>query len=132
MNRAMEKPIATRSDPEARKAYTRWHYQQNAALYKKRAKAGRAKAKEQVRGWLLAYLLEHPCIDCGETDPIVLEFDHRGEKAFNVGEVIRRAYGLTRVQAEVAKCDVRCANCHRRKTYRDAGHSHRGLAPLGS
>ena len=130
----MEKPIATRSDPEARKAYTRWHYEQNKAAYKKRAVAGRAKAKAQVRGWLLAYLLEHPCIDCGEADPVVLEFDHReGErKLFNIGESIRRSYGLARVQAEVAKCDVRCANCHRRKTYRDAGHSHRCLPTLGS
>ena len=124
----MEKPVATRSDPEARRAYTRWHYEQNKAAYKARARAHDTKTKESVRQFLLAYLSEHPCIDCGEIDPIVLEFDHREgtNKAFNLGEACNRSMSLTSVKAEVTKCDVRCANCHRRVTYRRAGHSHRG------
>jgi len=65
--------------------------------------------------FLLDFLAEHPCVDCGESDPIVLEFDHRGDKLFNV------SYGLrdrnwAAVLAEMEKCDVVCANCHRRRT----------------
>jgi hypothetical protein len=47
-----------------------------------------------------------------------MDFDHRaGEaKVAVVTEVIGRS-GLARIFAEVAKCDIVCANCHRRRTY---------------
>jgi hypothetical protein len=74
----------------------------------------RAKAQEFI--W--SYLIDHPCVDCGERDPIVLEFDHRGEapKEFGVADMIGRGFGVDRIMKEISKCDVRCANCHRRKT----------------
>lgn len=123
-----EKPIATRSDPEARRAYTRWHYQQNKEAYKARARAKNLETRDAVRKFLFGYVTTHPCVDCGEADPIVLEFDHRGDdvKVFDVGDAIRRGYSLNSVKAEVEKCDVRCANCHRRITYKRAGRTHRG------
>lgn len=71
---------------------------------------------------LIAYLIAHPCVDCGEADPIVLEFDHvRGVKQFNIGEAISRGGAWDLISAEIEKCDVRCANCHRRKTTRECG-----------
>lgn len=67
------------------------------------------------------YLLDHPCVDCGESDPIVLDFDHvRGEKKENVSKRVR--VSLEAVILEIAKCEVRCANCHRRKTARQFGY----------
>lgn len=55
------------------------------------------------------------CVDCGEADPFVLEFDHvRGEKLFNLGHAPGRKWD--RVVTEVAKCEIRCGNCHRAKT----------------
>lgn len=68
----------------------------------------------------LEYLLEHPCVDCGERDPIVLEFDHRADKAFGIAELLHRHVRWSVIEAEIAKCDVRCANCHRRRTAREA------------
>lgn len=67
------------------------------------------------------YLEEHPCVDCGEGDPVVLEFDHvRGAKVTNVSDLRRRRpWDIRGILAEIAKCDVRCANCHRRKTHRE-------------
>jgi hypothetical protein len=64
------------------------------------------------------YLLNHPCVDCGEKDPIVLEFDHRDptDKIHNISDMIRASYGLDTIEKEIEKCDVRCANCHRRRT----------------
>lgn len=53
------------------------------------------------------------CMDCGvEYPPPVLQFDHRpGEvKEFDVSQGY--GYSLERVLAEVAKCDLVCANCH--------------------
>lgn len=72
-----------------------------------------------VRKNLYAFLSTQACIDCGENDPIVLEFDHRDPKhKFKiVGKMLSGHYSWLSVKKEIDKCDVRCANCHRRKTY---------------
>jgi hypothetical protein len=64
------------------------------------------------------YLLSHPCVDCGESDPAVLDFDHRdGEEKLNdVAKLLGNCASVKAVAREIAKCDIRCANCHRRKT----------------
>lgn len=67
--------------------------------------------------YLLAVLRSAACADCGESDPVVLEFDHRGEKRGNVSSMADWA-SLETLETEIAKCDVRCGNCHRRKTQR--------------
>ena len=76
-------------------------------------------------------------MDCGESDPEVLEFDHvRGVKTANVSAFIRGGYSLAKLQAEVALCEVRCANCHRRITRRRERESQivaeEGLEPSAS
>jgi hypothetical protein len=61
---------------------------------------------------------DKPCQDCGGTFPTVcMDFDHvRGKKLFDVSQAIRRRISLVRVQAEIEKCDLVCANCHRIRT----------------
>ncbi len=68
----------------------------------------------------MAYLLAHPCVDCHESDPLVLEFDHYGKKRAAIATMIKQVT-WTAVEKEIAVCEVRCANCHRRKTLRDLG-----------
>jgi hypothetical protein len=68
---------------------------------------------------IVELLAARGCIDCGERDPIVLEFDHResGTKVASVSDLAHRlGVAWEKVLAEIAKCDIRCANCHRRKT----------------
>jgi hypothetical protein len=61
-------------------------------------------------------------MDCGERDPIVLEFDHvRGKKKEIVSFLITQGYSLKTIAEEIAKCQVICANRHRRRTARRAG-----------
>lgn len=74
---------------------------------------------------VLEYLKIHPCIDCGESHPIVLEFDHRDdtEKIRAVSQMITENCGLEKIFNEIEKCDIRCANCHRRKTAIKRGYS---------
>jgi hypothetical protein len=65
--------------------------------------------------WLFDYLTRRGCA-CGETDVRVLDLHHRDpeQKEFNITAQLWN-YSLDRVQAEVLKCDVICANCHRRR-----------------
>lgn len=79
-------------------------------------------AKYILRNQQIAFdfLLENPCVDCGEKDPVVLDFDHvRGMKDRAIGLLIRRGSSVKRLMDEIAKCEIRCANCHRRKTAKD-------------
>jgi ArsR family metal-binding transcriptional regulator len=80
----------------------------------------RTKAKARVnanRMRLYHYLKTHHCVDCGESDPIVLEFDHvRGKKDIAVSNAVCNGWAWKRIYAEIEKCEVRCSNCHKRKT----------------
>lgn len=74
------------------------------------------------RDFMFDYLLSHPCVDCGESDPIVLEFDHIApeSKEFCLSSSVD--YSLQKLIEEIKKCEVRCANCHRRKTAKQFGY----------
>jgi hypothetical protein len=99
--------------------YRRGHYVRNRAAYIGREVARMKRYRDENRRLLRDYLRLHPCVDCGETDIIVLDFDHR-DPASKKCEVALFAMHKpwARVLAEIAKCDVRCANCHRRRTAR--------------
>jgi hypothetical protein len=99
-------------------AYRREHYRLNRADYIRRNKRIlHARGRKSARR-LLEYLLAHPCVDCGEQDPVVLEFDHidPDTKRQAVSFLARSGYPWSTVTAELEKCQVRCANCHRRRT----------------
>ena len=115
-------------DPIKQQDAKRRHYEKNKDAIKRKAKLRTIRVRNEVRAMLHAYLKDHHCVDCGESDPIILEFDHTDpkQKKFNIGDAAKRGFALQTVLDEIAKCEVRCANCHRRKTYRSAGHTHRG------
>ena len=76
-------------------------------------------AREEAREYIYQYLLEHPCLDCGETNPQLLSFDHvRGDKKLGISEMVGRGWSLETIKAEVRKCDVVCFNCHMRRERR--------------
>ena len=95
------------------------HYNNNRNYYLEKAKTRNRQQRKIIQNYVREYLSTHPCIDCGENDPIVLEFDHKSDKIDSVSNLIRHTHSLTRIQKEIAKCEVRCANCHRRKTAKD-------------
>jgi hypothetical protein len=97
-------------------AYRRAHYLANRDAYIALEVARMSGYRVANQALLLAYLLEHPCVDCGVTDPVLLDFDHRdpSSKRSEVGRVANTK-PWPQVRAEIEKCDVRCANCHRRR-----------------
>lgn len=68
--------------------------------------------RDEKRKWLWEYLKSHPCVDCGNDDPRVLELDHLGDKIDSVSRLVSQGNSLNSVIEEVKKCEVRCANCH--------------------
>ena len=74
------------------------------------------KPSQRRKWWYVDnYLLTHPCIQCGETDRMVLEFDHRlpNKKSFAIKASIQRNVSFARLKQEIEKCDVRCVKCHK-------------------
>ena len=95
-------------------------YKENKSLTKARVFARRKKLRAEKQKKILEYLAEHPCVDCGETDVIVLQFDHvRGKKKYALSNIISGGHSWFTVLNEIEKCEVRCANCHLRKTVKE-------------
>ena len=104
-------------------------YQRHKSEHKRRAKLCNDRVRKETRAYVDKYLREHPCVDCGEDDVIVLEFDHvRGNKLKAVSKMLRDSYVLSAVVKEISKCEVRCANCHRRATHQRRVASFNGEA----
>ena len=97
--------------------YGKEHYRKNIAAYVNKARVRSLLDRSRNREIVAAYLSTHACVDCGESDPVVLEFDHR-DPAQKVANVSRLIHSSTpgKVLAEIERCDVRCGNCHRIRT----------------
>ena len=109
--------VRKRENPEFNR-----HSAERTALWRKRHpdkyREGWMQAQEKKRQILLD-ARAGGCIKCGEKDPACLDFHHRNGKADKLGHIgVIRRLGIDRLYAELVKCDVLCANCHR-KHHRD-------------
>ena len=103
-----------------RSAYGKEHYLANRQRYIDQAAEVKRKLRLERTTFLLGYFATHPCIECGEPDPVVFEFDHLRDKSFDIGqELLHRNWQA--ILDEIAKCEGVCANCHRRRTARRRG-----------
>jgi len=89
-------------------------YKNREDLYK-----SQKKYRIKVREKLFDYLSKEKCIDCGEKDPIVLDFDHidKDNKFKTISQMLCGHYSFETILKEIKKCEIRCANCHRRRSY---------------
>ena len=116
-------------DIEKQREASRRHYAKHRDKVIASAKKYSKLARDRTRTHINTHLKTNPCVDCGETDIIVLEFDHIGEagtKHFIISDATRFGYGMKKLKDEIAKCEVRCANCHRKKTYERSDWNHKG------
>jgi len=102
------------------KQSSNWYYQ-NQDQQKENVKLNNMAYRQKAREFVFAYLTKHPCQSCGESDPRVLEFHHLGEKENEVSRLMGRGASLDALIAEIQKCMVLCANCHRKLTSDERG-----------
>lgn len=109
-------------DPAARAAYhkeymKRWYAKpENAAAHKRRTAKVNTEQRRKVREFVKA-AKDAPCADCGQRFPYVcMDFDHLdpGTKVMEVSRMTNLP--IEQVKAEIAKCELVCANCHRIRT----------------
>lgn len=100
---------------EAQKASQRRFYAANQA----KVKADVLDRKRRIRNYVRAIKEASPCTDCGLYYPyFVMQFDHIGkDKEFDIGKAVHSGIGMKRLDAEIAKCELVCANCHAYRTH---------------
>jgi len=102
---------------ECNKSKLKEHYNNNKEYYVLKAAKRNKDQKLINRQYIYDYLKTKSCLDCGECDPILLEFDHvRGEKYNNVSHLVGKGWSIDTIQKEIDKCEVVCSNCHRKRT----------------
>lgn len=96
--------------------YVKQHYSDNKKVYKSRARKSLKEHRLNIRQMILEYLSDKSCVDCGNSDPRVLDFDHINPKTKHkdVSKMFDSSWET--ILKEIRKCEVRCANCHRIRT----------------
>lgn len=96
--------------------YSKVHYVKKKEYYLEKASKNRRLSRLKLRQFIFDYYSNHPCVDCGENDPVVLAFDHLRDKFLGISKMLNRSFSLVKIQQEIDKCQVVCANCHKRRT----------------
>jgi hypothetical protein len=96
-------------------------YSENKQDQIDRVRINKQRYRQTARDYTWEYLSTHPCSQCGESDPIVLEFHHVGGKDTEVSRLIGYGASIDVIKAEIARCVVLCASCHRRVTAKEQG-----------
>lgn len=98
--------------------YYRDKYHKNPERARRWAKTSTAKNHARNRDRVNAIKVSVGCVDCGFNEfSEALDFDHLPgeEKLFGIGSSLNTA-SWKRIEAEIAKCEVVCSNCHRKRT----------------
>lgn len=112
-------------DKEARQRYhnkyRRERYAQDAAYRQKQKDCARER-KQRLRAIVQQIKVESTCKECGENHVACLDFHHRSpkKKKYTIENMVAGKYALSRIMLEIQKCDVLCANCHRKKHWKSA------------
>jgi hypothetical protein len=109
--------VAYKNKADQAAAQARWYYTHRVAQ-RERVRKNNARYRVEHRR-LIRALKSKPCKDCRKKYPYyVMDFDHvRGRKVANVGSM-SGGWSKRAVMKEIAKCEVVCANCHRKRTHR--------------
>jgi hypothetical protein len=104
--------VRTVSVKSKSKNYFKHWYERNKVAHRQNIK----KNYDAMRTWLQDYKKELCCSRCGESRSICLDFHHRepDQKDLEIAQALRQGWSKQRILAEIDKCEVLCANCHRK------------------
>jgi hypothetical protein len=91
--------------------YGKARYEGSKELYRERNR--KLKIRNQIA--IYEWLQNKACVDCEVDNPVVLTFDHnpdKGKKKLEVSNMVKQSWGLQTIFDEIAKCEIRCFNCH--------------------
>ncbi len=105
-------------DLELRRAYRRRWYAQNRDSEKQHV----SRRKKEIKKWFENYKNNLKCIKCEENHPATLDFHHKDSKIkeFGINSRVHSGYSIDLIKKELEKCEVLCANCHRKLHYKTA------------
>jgi hypothetical protein len=105
-------------DPEKQKQAQAKYYRENHAKIRAQANKYSEIRKSKAVRWVNQYKVDHPtCTDCQlDYPPHILDFDHLRDKIAGVAQLQRNG-NIAAIKAEIEKCEIVCANCHRHRTW---------------
>lgn len=104
---------------EAQAASSKKHYLANKVAFLARVRSYTAKNRVLLKGHVAQLKSNATCVDCKKAYPAcVFDFDHvKGKKRGDVATMVGRSVSLKTLIAEIEKCELVCANCHRIRTH---------------
>lgn len=113
-----KKPLIIPLPPHLRKC-PKGHHKNNKSVCEVCRKERGEKKRREGKLFIYKHLATNPCVDCGETDILLLQFDHLRDKEYGVSEM--HHFSIEKIKEEIDKCEVRCYRCHRIKTMERMG-----------
>lgn len=90
------------------------YYKTHTEEHRKNIATRRVEKYNAFKSWIETIKLEYGCSLCGEKEPVCLDFHHLFNKQIEISTLASRQWSWDRVEAEIEKCVVVCANCHRK------------------
>lgn len=105
-------------DLEKRRAYRRNWYSLNKLSERKHV----YRRRKEIKLWFEDFKKNLKCSICGENHPATLDFHHRDRKSkeFGINLIVHSGHSKEKILKELEKCEVLCANCHRKLHYKTA------------
>lgn len=98
------------------------HYLDNKEEHRKNVKKRKDSLLKDNKNKIMNILINSSCTDCGNIDHRTFEFDHvNGDKVSNVSTLLGCGFSWDKIKAEIDKCEIVCANCHRIRSFKKSG-----------
>jgi hypothetical protein len=107
---------------ECKREYDREYWNKIKAEKGVRKNEMSKKNRQSKRKYIIELLKKSKCVDCGNSDWRVLEFDHRDRKTKSFNLASSTEFSIQKIQTEIDKCDIVCANCHNIRTIEQRGY----------